>query len=187
MRLEISTSMKKNKLVLVSGHSGSGKTTVMRKTMFHEILSFTTRERRPKEIDGVDYKFITLNEFKVLKSNNKLLEWTEYSGNFYGVMSNELNKLKEHNVFFICDYNGMKQAQQFYDNCVSIFMYTDIVSAQQNLGLRGESLEFINKRLSTYDKEIENKKYYDYVIKNNSGKLDHTIRIVKEILYSEGI
>lgn len=58
-----------NKLFLVSGHSGSGKTTVMRKIMSNEIISFTTREPRVGEIEGVDYKFITVEQYEYLFKN----------------------------------------------------------------------------------------------------------------------
>lgn len=57
-----------NKLIVVSGPSGSGKTTLMRQTMKNEVVSFTTRKPRQGEIDGVDYKFISLEKFEELKN-----------------------------------------------------------------------------------------------------------------------
>jgi guanylate kinase len=175
-----------SKLFLIIGHSGSGKTTIMRSIMSNEIVSFTTRPKRPNEIDGIDYNFITLDQYNYLKSNNLLIESAEYAGNYYGISKDELEiKLSKGHAFCIVNLHGLEQLKSYYSNCVSILLYTDIDSAIKHMVHRGENKEFITKRLSTYQQEVENKKYCDYVIKNKHGYLDKTIEIVKKIIEIE--
>lgn len=176
-----------NKLFLVSGHSGGGKTTVMRSAMDNEIISFTTREKRNGEKHGIDYKYITIEEFDNLKQENKLIESVEYGGNYYGIDSYELNnKLNKGYAFCIVDYHGMLQMKDLYENCCTIFIYNSSSSiAKKQMKSRGDSDDKIASRLKTYKEEMANRKHYDYVIKNNHGQLDKTIEIVKNIIESE--
>jgi guanylate kinase len=158
----------------------------MRSLMSHaEIVSFTTRPIRHGEVDGVDYDFITIEDFRRLRDNDRLIEWSQYGGNYYGVIVYELRKLDESPYYFICDVNGMRQMRDLYDRTVSIFIYTDYDAAEANLRQRGESDEFITKRTSTYDDELSNRGAYDYVVRNNHGQLGDTIDIVRHIIDAE--
>jgi guanylate kinase len=185
-----------NVLFLISGPSGSGKTTILRTLMsfddnsshgcpLAEIVSFTTRPIRPGEVDGIDYHFITVDEFHRLHASDSLIEWSQYGDNFYGVQRSELDKLAVSPCYFICDVNGMRQFRHLYDRTVSIFIYTDIDSAAVNLVGRGESEGFINRRIATYESELSNRGEYDYVVRNNPGRLGDTIDIVRHIIDAE--
>ena len=176
-----------NKLFLVSGHSGGGKTTIMRSLMDNEIISFTTREKRKGEKEGYDYKFITFEDFNELKVHNKLIESVEYGGNFYGVDHDEFNdKLNNNHTFCIVDFHGMQQMKEIYDNCCTIFIYNESPSiAEKQMKSRGDDEGKIANRLKTYEEEMANRKYYDYVIKNNHGQLESAIEIVRNIIKSE--
>jgi Guanylate kinase len=172
-----------NKLFLVSGASGSGKTTIMRSVMDNELISFTTRQKRQGETEGKDYIFISKEEFDDLYNNNGLIEWTEYSGNYYGLTREELEtKLSQGDCFFICDVHGMKQMKRMYDNCISIFIYSEKQDIENRMRLRGDSEENILKRMSTYEDEVFNLVYYDEVVVNYEGQLEETIQKIKDIV-----
>lgn len=176
--------MQQNKLVLVSGASGSGKTTVMRSIMNNEIVSFTTRPPRKGEVNGIDYIFISQGEFKELLDNNGLIEYTNYGGNYYGVTRQEYeSKLNAGDAFFICDVEGMKQMKEIHENCLSIFIYCDRETVENNMRKRGDKEENIQKRLSTYDEEMLNMVYYDQVVTNRENELQETIETVRDIIY----
>lgn len=175
-----------NKLFLIAGHSGSGKTSVMREVMSNELVSFTTRPMRQGEIDGKTYHYITLDEFYDLKNSGELVEEVEYDGNFYGISKGEFeNKLKKDNAFCIVDIYGVEQFKKIYDNCVTIFIYTTYENTRERLVDRGDSDQDIDSRLLTYDEEMSNKGLFDYVVKNNDGQFNKTVEIFKKIIESE--
>lgn len=175
-----------NKLFLITGHSGSGKTTIMRQLMDNEVTSFTTRPMRQGEVDGIDYKFITEGDFRKLRQQGKLIEWVKYSKNYYGIDQEEFkNKISKGHAFCIVDYHGMQQFKRIYKNCVTIFLYTTYEQAYEQMKARGDDEDKIKDRLVTYTEEIHNKKHYDYVIKNNKNKLNKTIEILNSIIKSE--
>lgn len=175
-----------NRLILVTGHSGGGKTTIMRQLMQNEIVSFTTREKRPGEVDGIDYIFIPLEKYEEMDANGQLAEKTKYADNFYGLTKDEIEtKLSEGDAFCIVDSHGMKQLKQLYNNVSTIFIHTSKEDARKQMEHRGESEAIISKRLSTYEAEMKNRGLYDYVVKNNHGKIEQTIKIVQDILEAE--
>lgn len=174
----------KNTLFVITAPSGSGKTTVMRSIMDNELVSFTTRAMRTDEINGVDYIFITREEFQSLLDGNGLMEYTEYFGsNFYGLTQQEFDsKIAIDDCFFIADYIGLKQMKEKYDNVVSIFIHCEKEDCEKNMRLRGDSEESIAKRLITYETEMSNAYKYDHIVVNNFGELDDTIEKVRDII-----
>jgi guanylate kinase len=187
---------KKTTLFIVSGPSGSGKTSIMRNLLSNELLSFTTRPMRKGEVDGVDYEFISQDTFDRKFNNGELVEHTTYVGNGYnyGLTENELfSKLDKGDAFFVCDAIG---GQQIYDlwseqysnkiNLVRVFLYDDKSSLSMNMRYRGDSLETIEGRLETYDKEVKTMVGYDYVVKNKRYHFDKTVKIVRKIVELEG-
>ncbi|MEK6475702.1 MULTISPECIES: hypothetical protein [Bacillus] len=108
-----------NKLIV--GSDPSGKTSRIRQIMKNEVVSFATRKPRQGEIDGVDYKFISLEKFEELKEKSKLLEQVEYNSYYYGIDQEEFeNKLSIGNAFVIVDYRR-QQIKKVYPNCVTCF------------------------------------------------------------------
>lgn len=158
------------KLFVITGHSGSGKTSTMRRALgeAREAVSVTTRPMREGEIEGVDYSFISRLEYYNLKMNDELAEHTDYYGHHnYGVTKKEIeSKLAKGDAYIIVDYAGFKQLKATYPDLVSIFLYTTKATAEQRMEARGDSKETIDIRLSTYEAEIMNKHSYQYVIKN---------------------
>lgn len=175
-----------NTLFLVSGPSGSGKTSIMRRVGLPEIVSFTTRPMRQGEVDGVDYHFITLGEFERLRDSDGLVESSNYAGNWYGITKQELHDKLEHSpAFAIVDYPGMKQLRDLANYWASIFIYADEVFLRTRMLQRGDRMEHIMKRLSTYNDEMSNLIDYDYVLCNPQGKFDDMVDIVKRIVNME--
>ena len=177
--------LKKNKLFIISGHSGSGKTSLMRSLMSNELISFTTREKRKGEVNGVDYHFIN-DQHNTLVYRNKLIEKTFYGGNYYGLTKDEVDsKLKLGHAFAIVDCNGMQQLKKYYDNCVTIMLHTTKEHAMLQMLKRGDSAHSIESRLSTFNEELSNKQFYDYCVFNKHGKFEQTRFILNSILQVE--
>jgi guanylate kinase len=175
-----------NILFCITGPSGAGKTTVMRQCMTNEVGSITSRTTREGEVQGVDYLFVSKEEFKELIAFDELAEWTEYAGNYYGTTKDELqSKLENGHAYVICDNHGFKQFADVYDNVVSIFLYADEDDCVDNMFDRGDSTEKVNGRISTYDKEMANKGQYDYVVKNIRGYAHATIGVINNIIHAE--
>lgn len=175
--------MKKNKLIIISGASGSGKSTIIKSIMSNELISFTTRIPRDGEVNGKDYIFITEDKFNELLHSNGLMEWTQYGENHYGLTREEFEtKLSHGDAYFIADVNGLKQMKELYDNIVSVFIYCDKMICERHMKIRGDTEKDIEKRLNTYDEEIMNMRLYDYIVINTDNNLRGSIREVGDII-----
>lgn len=175
-----------NTLHIISGMSGAGKTETMRQLMDNELISVTTRNKRKYEQDGIDYFFITDEEYDKLFSEGKLAESLNYDNKKYGITYDELNKKLEYqDAFAIVTHQGMLQLKNNYPKCSTIFIYADYNEVERRMRLRGESEQTISSRLSTYHEEMKNAQLYDYIVKNKDGEFDKTVNIVKNILLAE--
>lgn len=179
--------MTKGTLFCITGPSGSGKTSIMREVMDNELTSFTTRPMREGEVDGKDYIFIKEEQFQNMLDSGALAEHTGYGGNHYGLTLEELYfKLQDNsNAFFICDNHGFNQIKEKYDKIVSIFLYANKEDCKFNMYDRGDTVEKVESRLSTYDNEVANKGQYDYVVKNIRGNRRYTVETIAWIINSE--
>lgn len=183
----IGSNKKYHNLFVITAPSGSGKSTIGRKVFGqNELKSFTTRIPRVGEVHGVDYFFITKEEFEEKNENGELAETTEYDGNHYGITMEELqNKLTKSDCFAVVDYNGMDQLREIYPHCITIFIYSTIEDCELNMLDRGDSILSVKKRLETYYHEIINRTKYDYVIPNKRGRLNSTESIIRAIVDAE--
>lgn len=136
-------------IVLLVGASASGKTTVgkelERRFRFEQLVSFTTREKRKGEVDGVDYNYLTFDELEELE----LAEYSEYNGNLYGLTKKEVNtKLAQHeDVYFITNADGARQLQRMYPHETVCFWFKITVEEMVNrMRERGDSSEQIISR-----------------------------------------
>ena len=164
-------------LIVLSGPSGVGKGTV-RKALFEMpeqefvySVSMTTRPPRPGEVDGVDYYFVSREEFEKQIAAGNLLEYAEFVGNYYGTpkdkVEEQLNKGKE--VILEIEVNGALQVRDKCKDAVFIFLVPPTRKAlYERLKTRGtESEERIIARITKANKEFKLAHQYDYIVVND--------------------
>lgn len=181
------------KLFVISGCSGVGKGTVLKEFMarnsedFILSVSCTTRNPRPGEIDGVNYFFVTKDEFDRCVREDKFLEHAQFAGNCYGTKKKFINqKFNEGlNIILEIETQGALQVKEKMPEAVLIFIAPPSVEELEHR-LRGrhtEDEETIQKRLSEARIELERAKKYDYVVLNDD--LERAILEVEEITKKE--
>lgn len=162
------------KLIVISGPSGSGKSTILKEllksTDYKYSVSVTTREPRSGEIDGVDYYFLSKEEFLKKASSGEMLEYIEYSGYYYGTPRGPAEKMKEagYNVIFEIDVVGALKIKEKYPETVMIFLVPpSYAEGEKRLRSRGtETEDSINKRLESSKRELGFIYKYDYLVLN---------------------
>lgn len=168
--------MNRGKLFIVSGPSGSGKDTVLKKIFENhpEIklsVSSITRAMRTGEKEGEKYHFISRAEFEKLIKNDELLEHNVYLGNYYGTPKAPVEKMLNEgsDVILEVDVNGAAQVRQKVRDAVSIFiMPPSFEELRRRLSSRGtESKEVVEERLSKALGEIKRAAEYDYIVVND--------------------
>jgi guanylate kinase len=178
-------------LVILSGPSGSGKTSVARevckrigldKTYFS--ISTTTRPPREGEQNGVDYFFVTKEEFLKDIENNQFLEWAEVHGNYYGTSLKQINKALDENkiVFLDIDVQGFESINKIYPELItSVFITTPNKEVLiERLKQRGtETEESLQIRLINALKEMQKIEEYDYLLINDI--FDESVELLESI------
>jgi guanylate kinase len=180
-------------MFVVSSPSGAGKTTLTRNLVNADrnlklSISVTTRPRRPSEVDGVHYHFISRAEFSAMRNAGDLLEFARVHGNFYGTPRRPVERALTGglDVLFDIDWQG---AQQLYDkmraDVVSVFVLPPSAGElKARLERRAEdSGGTIRRRLKNAAKEIPHWAEYDYVLINRD--LDRSFRDLRHILAAE--
>jgi len=164
-------------IVLLSGPSGAGKSSLVAeiekeiKNIFFSV-STTTRQKRDGEKDGVDYYFVTKEQFEKDIKENLFLEWAEVHGNYYGTsLKHTIDALKVGKiVIFDIDVQGFLQAKEKIGELItSVFVTTpSLTDLKSRLIQRGtDSLDVIEKRVQNAKKELLFAKKYDYFIVND--------------------
>lgn len=169
--------MKPGLLVVVSGPAGVGKGCIVRKMM--ELsdcvvlsISATSRAPRPGEIEGKNYFFRTREQFEEMIRNDKLIEWVEYVGNYYGTpkefVTSEIEK--GHIVILEIEVKGALKVRKLFPECVLCFILPpDYHELEKRLRGRGtETEDTIQKRLLRAREEFKLIDQYDYIILNDS-------------------
>ncbi|MBE7702639.1 MAG: guanylate kinase [Cyanobacteria bacterium SIG28] len=177
------------KLFVISGSSGVGKGTVIKEFLkrnpeFKLSVSCTTRNPREGEIDGINYFFLTKEEFKKHIDNNDFLEWAEFSGNMYGTQKTYVErKLSEgKNLILEIDTKGALNVKKILPDTTLIFILPPSFE-ELEARLRGrhtESEEAIQKRLSSTKLELENSKLFDYEVINDS--IENAVNALEKIM-----
>ena len=184
----------KGVLVILSSPSGAGKTSIARALVeenknFLFSVSATTRKSRPGEVNGREYHFLTVNEFRERINDGQFLEHAKVFGNLYGTplepVMESINDGKD--LIFDVDWQGGKQIRSSSLNkfVISIFILPPSIKAlQERLMKRAQdSSETVKDRMTKSIGEIMHWKEYDYVIVNNN--FEQTLHEVKSIITSE--
>ncbi len=180
-------------MFVVSSPSGAGKTTLTRTLIEKETnvslsVSVTTRARRPSEIDGVHYRFISMRQFDGMRAADELLEWAEVHGNFYGTPREPVEQALAagRDVLFDIDWQGTQQiCQKMRSDVVSVFVLPpSAAELKARLERRAEDPgEIIARRLRNAAEEIPHWTEYDYVLINCD--LDESFAQLRAILTAE--
>lgn len=181
--------MKKGLLIILSGPSGVGKNCVRQEIMksgkldLDYSISMTTREKRDKEIDGVDYYFVSEEEFQKNIDKGNFLEWATFVGHRYGTPKDKVEALrnKGKNVFLEIEINGAKQvlSQVRDDRVISFFLMPPSLAALEKRirKRKTESEEIIQERLQKGLNEMTMTENYDHIVIN-----DKIARAAQEII-----
>ena len=179
---------------VISGPSGAGKGTIM-KEYFKKYptdnsflsVSATTRAPRPGEEDGVSYYFKTKEEFESLIENDGLAEWAQFCGNYYGTPKAPVNDMisQGKNVLLEIEVQGGSKVKKSFENAVGIFVLPpSFKELKKRLEERNtETAEVIESRLARALEEVEELKWYDYILINDD--LDTAVDNFRSIIIAE--
>lgn len=172
--------MKDGKLIVFSAPSGSGKTTIVRHLLKQNDLnlefsiSATSRDKRSEEIDGKDYYFLSVKEFKSKIKNDEFLEWEEvYRDNFYGTLKTEIERIwsiGKHVIFDIDVSGGLRIKRKFPDQTLAIFVKPPSID-ELKIRLKKrktESEDKINMRVAKASAELATAPLFDIIIENDN-------------------
>ena len=181
-------------LVVISGPSGVGKDAVLERMKasnvpYHFAVTATARPKRENEVDGVDYIFVERNEFQSMIVNDELLEWAEVYGNPYGVPKSPVRDAlsRGQDVILKIDVQGGDNIRRLVPGAVYVFLAPpDMAELEQRLTQRRtESTEALKVRLETAAREMEEAAKYDYVVVNQTGRLDEAVEEINAIIRRE--
>ncbi len=182
----------KGKVIIFSAPSGAGKTTIVQHLLkvFPELefsVSACSRPMRKGETNGVDYYFISLEEFKEKIKNNEFAEYEEvYKDNYYGTLKSEIERIwkkGKHIIFDMDVMGGLNLRLQFGENALAIFvMPPSIEHLEQRLNSREtETPESIARRIGKAEQELKKAELFDKIILNDN--LEHALDEAEKIVF----
>ena len=163
-------------LFIVSAPSGTGKTTLVERLVqvvpnLHLSRSFTSRQARPGEKDGVDYNFISRDRFQEMVGEGEFLEWADVFGNYYGtgVAHTEAELARGRDVVLVIDVQGARQVRSRGVETVGVFVLppSAAVLEQRLRGRSKDTEEQIRKRLEVACREVGEFAQYEYLVIND--------------------
>ena len=173
--MTLPTGVERAPLVVVSGPSGVGKSTVVRAVLERApqawlSVSATTRAPRFGEADGVDYFFLSADQFDQMRNSGELLEWAEFAGNRYGTPRGavEAHRRMGHPVVLEIEVAGARQVRKAVDDALLVFLAPPSweVLRDRLVGRGTENQESIARRLAAAEQELAAQGEFDVVIVN---------------------
>ena len=191
--------LQEGKLIVFSAPSGSGKTTLVRHLLGKKELnldfsiSATSRDKRGNEINGTDYHFISLSDFREHIKNDDFVEWEEvYKDNFYGTLRSEIERIwlnNKHVIFDIDVVGGLNVKEQFPNKTLAVFVQPPSLDIMESrLRNRGtDSEEKILERVEKAKRELEFSKEFDTVLVNDDleDAKNKAYKLVKNFIFNE--
>jgi len=172
--------MAKGICVVVTGSSGTGKTSVVKRLLEEipgsaRLVTTTSREPRPGEEDGVDYNFVDRDHFIYMTEQDEFIEWEENYGNLYGSERSKLDEmLEKHTVVFVAlDIRGAKTYKEKMPEAISIAMFVPPEQIPARILGRApiDSVE-LERRVEAVQEEQDEVGIFDFIIENLDGKLE---------------
>lgn len=163
-------------LFVISAPSGAGKTSLVHALLATNpqidlSVSYTTREPREGEVNGVAYHFVSRATFLEMAKRGEFLESAEVYGNFYGTSQNWISQenAKDRDILLEIDWQGAEQVRRIFPECVSIFILPPSIEAlEQRLKGRGtDSEEVVDRRMAAVREDVAHVAEFDYVIIND--------------------
>lgn len=181
-------------LVVISGPSGVGKDAVLArmkelKRPYHFVVTATTRPKRPREVEGVDYHFVSTAEFQQMLEREEFMEWANVYGNLYGVPKEQVRQAlaSGRDVLVKPDVQGAATIKQLVPEAVFIFLAPPSLEdlARRLRQRKTESPAQLELRLRTARREMACLFMFDYLVLNKDGQLDDTVAHIEAIIRAE--
>jgi len=181
-------------LVVISGPSGAGKDATLKRMRglgypFHFVVTATTRPRRPNEVDGVDYHFVSKQEFAEMLERGELLEHAIVYGQHKGIPRKQVQEALESgkDVIMRIDVQGAATIRDLVPEALFIFL---TASSEEELirrlrKRRTETSEGLKRRIATAQEEMKRLDEFDYVVVNRNSHLDQTVETIAAIITAE--
>ena len=185
--------MSKGLLLVISGFSGAGKGTVMKRLLeLHDeyslSISATTRKPREGEADGREYFFKTVEEFEKMIAEDALIEHAQYVGNYYGTPKAYVEEQldKGNNVILEIEIQGAMNIKEQYPDAILIFLTAPSAAELRNrlVGRGTEEAAVIEKRMQRAVEESANMESYEYIVVNDD--LDQCVKDVNSVIVARG-
>lgn len=191
---EFNPNQKEPLLVVISGPSGVGKDTVIqrmkeRELPFHFVVTATTRPARSDEVHGVDYFFLSSDEFARMIETDELLEYAIVYNDYKGIPKEQVRQAlaSGKDVLMRIDVQGAATIREISPEAVLVFLTTQNETELVNRlkARKSETPEGLNLRIATARKELKRIKEFDYVVVNRDDKLDETVDKILAIIQAE--
>lgn len=181
-------------LVVISGPSGVGKDTVInrmkdRKLPFHYVVTVTTRKQRVDEQHGVDYYFVSHDEFAEMIEKGELLEYAIVYNDYKGIPKKQVQQAlqSEKDVIMRVDVQGAATIRELYPGAIMVFLTTqdDQELINRLEARKSETREGLKLRIATARQELKRIDEFDYVVVNRELLLDETVDTIMSIIQAE--
>lgn len=181
-------------LIVISGPSGVGKDSVVKELLRRNdnldfVVTATSREKREKEQNGVDYFFVTKEEFERMKRDNELLEDSLVYGQYKGIPKKSVLAVwaRGKDVILRIDFQGAMKIKNLYPETLMIFLLptSEDELRKRLIDRKTETPETIELRMATTRKEMESISIFDYMVYNPHGKMNEAVRNIETIINAE--
>ncbi|XP_058107563.1 guanylate kinase 2, chloroplastic/mitochondrial isoform X1 [Magnolia sinica] len=182
-------------IIVISGPSGVGKDAVIKRLRevregIHFVVTATSRAKRPSEVDGKDYFFVTKEQFLSMVDRNELLEYALVYGDYKGIPKQQIRDFmsKGYDIILRVDIQGAATLRSILgDSAIFVFLVAESEAAlvKRLVDRKTETTDTLLVRIATAREEVKHLKEFDYVVVNADGKLESAVQLVESIINAE--